>query len=160
MIQSRIHPRWMHTYPFTVCSAVGLSLVLWSNWEWLGQSSTPIRKSGVFIDVIFSLYSEAHSRLQHESIIWQTQTSINQDRRKHTPIASVTPYSTSIHPLSYATSHNPSPESNKRPTNGHDYMTYSRRTASFMPIDPATDESTHLQATSSYLCAECPPSMI
>ena len=81
---------------------------------------------------------------------------------KHTPIASVTPYSTSIHPFSYATSYNPSPESNKRPTNGHDYMTYSRRTASFMPIDtwyPATDESTHLQASSSYLCAECPPSI-
>jgi len=85
-------------------------------------------------------------------------------RSKHTPIASVTPYSTSqpIHLFSYATSHNSSPESNKRPTNGHDYMTYSRRTASFMPIDtwyPATDESTHLQASSSYLCTECPPSI-
>ena len=83
---------------------------------------------------------------------------------KHTPIASVTSYLTSqpIHPFSYTTSHNPSPESNKRPTNGHDYMTYSRRTASFMPIDaryPATDESTHLQASSSYLCAECPLSI-
>ena len=79
---------------------------------------------------------------------------------KHTPIASVTPYSTSIHPFSYATSHDPSPESNKRPTNGHNYMTYSRRTASSMPIDPATDESTHLQATSSYFCVERPPSMM
>jgi len=84
---------------------------------------------------------------------------------KHTPIASGTPYSTSqpIHPLSYATSRNPPPESNKRPTNGHNYMTYSSRTISLMPIDgryPATDESTHLQPTSSYLCAECPPSMI
>jgi len=83
---------------------------------------------------------------------------------KHTPIAPVTPYSTSqpIHPLSYVTSHNSSPESNKRPTNGHDYMTYSRRTASFIPIDgryPATDESSHLQASSSYLCAECPLSI-
>ena len=83
---------------------------------------------------------------------------------KHTPISSVTPCLTSqsIHSFSYATSCNPSPESNNRPTNGHDFMTYSGRTASFMPIDgryPATDESTYLQAPSSYLCAECPPSI-
>jgi len=52
---------------------------------------------------------------------------------KHTPIASGTPYSTSqpIHPLSYATSRNPPPESNKRPTNCHDYMTYSSKTSWF-----------------------------
>ena len=65
MIQSRTHPRWMHTYAcnFWViptlasfqkiqsqCSAVDLSLVLWSNWEWLGQRSAHIWKWGVSAD--------------------------------------------------------------------------------------------------------------
>ena len=38
--------------------------------------------SGVSVDVSFSSSSEARSRVQCESIIWQTQTSVNQDRRK------------------------------------------------------------------------------
>jgi len=52
VIQLQIHPRWIHTYIFNFWatptlvssqkiqsqySAVDLSLVLWSNWEWLGQ---------------------------------------------------------------------------------------------------------------------------
>jgi len=79
MIQSRTHPRWMHTYAcnFWViptlasfqkiqsqCSAVDLSLVLWSNWEWLGQRSAHIWKWGVSADANLSLSSEIRSRVR------------------------------------------------------------------------------------------------
>jgi len=39
----------------------------------VGTKVNPIWKSSVSVDVSFSSYSEACSRLQHESIIWQTQ---------------------------------------------------------------------------------------
>ena len=79
MIQSRTHPRWMHTYAInswaiptpasfqkiqSQCSAVDLRPVLWSNWEWLGQRSTSTQKSGVSVDASFSSSSEARSRVR------------------------------------------------------------------------------------------------